>query len=114
MKIKKTNLQNRRMISYGKYLLRIFLLTGKDSLFPVKSYNIKVYGPMISAIWKDQATFVEISYVSLFPHEPCPILKLDLPSENRFWISCLNQKKLLIMLGDEHEIFWPILVALLT
>lgn len=40
------------MISYGKYFLRIFLLTGKDSLFPVKSCNIKVDGPMIFAIWK--------------------------------------------------------------
>jgi len=44
--------KNRRMISYGKYFLRIFPLTGKDSIFPVKSYNIKVDGPMISAIWK--------------------------------------------------------------
>ena len=40
------------MISYGKYFLRIYPLTGKDSLFLVKSCNIKVDGPMISTIWK--------------------------------------------------------------
>lgn len=48
----KTNLQNRIMISYGKYFLRICLLTSKESLFPVKSYNIKVDRPMTSMIWK--------------------------------------------------------------
>ena len=50
--IKTTTLQNRRMISYGKYLLRIYLLTGKECLFPVKSCNIKVDGSMTSMIWK--------------------------------------------------------------
>ena len=44
--------KNRRMISCGKYFLRICPLTCKDSLFLVKSYNIKVDGPMISTIWK--------------------------------------------------------------
>ena len=44
--------KNRRMISYGKCFMRICPLTGKDSLFPVKSCNIKVDGPMTSAIWK--------------------------------------------------------------
>lgn len=53
MKIKeKLIYKNRRMISYGKYFLSIFPLTGKESLFLVKSCNIKVDGPMISAIWK--------------------------------------------------------------
>ena len=39
------------VIFYGKYFLRICPLTCRDSLFPTKSCNMKVDGPVILTIW---------------------------------------------------------------
>ena len=46
----KLSYENRRMIFYGKYILRICPFTGKESLLPSKSCNTNVDGPMTSKI----------------------------------------------------------------
>ena len=53
MKKEKKNkaiLKNRRIIFYGKYILWICPLTGKESLLPAKSCKTNVDGPMTSTI----------------------------------------------------------------
>ena len=46
-----------------------------------------------------------IFYVCPFLHEPYPISKLNLPFEKKIWSLCLNQKRILLVLDDEHGFF---------
>jgi len=58
----------KEIIFYGKYFFRICPLIDKDSLFPAKSCNMKVDGPMSSTIWNGPSHIGMISPIMSNPH----------------------------------------------